>query len=129
SRRIQRSRKPGAPRPHDDYLFHKLAPKVVSKNRVCKAQSGLSFAIPCGTQVQISASYRTYQHRPNMKPSFALSLPALISTGIIAAGASFASEPLEPKKTELPQTHTVKRGVLKSKAQVDAVLESLEMQP
>ena len=64
-----------------------------------------------------------------MKPSFALSLPALICTGIIAAGASFASEPLEPKKTELPQTHTVKRGSLKSKAQVDAVLESLEMQP
>lgn len=46
---------------------------------------------------------------------------------------SFASEPLveepKPKKAEAPAVHTVKRGVLKVKANVDAVLESAEMQP
>jgi HlyD family secretion protein len=43
-----------------------------------------------------------------------------------------ASEPLDElktKKNEPPATHTVKRGVLKSKGQLDAVLESTDMSP
>src|SRR4051812_20150461 len=56
--------------------------------------------------------------------------PLLVCVAILFSGLrSFASEPLaESKKAAASETHTVKRGTLKSKAQVDAVLESTDMQ-
>ena len=64
-----------------------------------------------------------------------MSLSNVLPIGMLLAVAlnGPASEPLvdeaKTKKPEPPATHTVKRGVLKSKANVDAVLESAEMQP
>jgi HlyD family secretion protein len=40
----------------------------------------------------------------------------------------FAAEPAAEKKSEGPPTHTVKKGALKSKAQVDAVIEPRQME-
>lgn len=52
----------------------------------------------------------------------AIALVCLLSSSLL-----FAADPAE-KKTETPATHTIKRGALKSKAQVDAVIEPLEME-
>lgn len=52
---------------------------------------------------------------------------SIILVCLLSTSLAFAADPAE-KKTETPATHTVKRGALKSKAQVDAVVEPMEME-
>src|SRR6266480_4590429 len=58
----------------------------------------------------------------------------ILLAGILAGvGATFSAEPGPPstskKKTERTPTHTVTRGSVKGKVQLDAVVEAAEMQP
>src|SRR5262245_8905965 len=52
---------------------------------------------------------------------------------LLCFAASFGAEPAQPsgskKKTERPPTHTVARGSVKGKVQLDAVIEAAELQP
>src|SRR5688572_14521481 len=49
-------------------------------------------------------------------------------TCLLSSSLLFAAEPAAEKKPEGPPTHTVKKGTLKSKAQVDAVIEPRQME-
>src|SRR5688572_19512079 len=73
--------------------------------------------------------------KPPSTRSLFMSRSHILHFGAAAALAlnAYASEPLvedaKPKKAEAPTVHTVKRGILKTKANLDAVLESGEMEP